>query len=79
MIWFFAHGAQLTGLNSPTATAGMSDGKLWIKTPLVRSSALSERLDAEVYLKIEVRLRVALLVLTTYNYDRRSKKVVRSR
>lgn len=34
----------------------MSDGKLWIKTPLIRSSALSERLGAEVYLKIEVRL-----------------------
>ena len=32
----------------------MSDGRLWIKTPLIRSSALSERLGAEVYLKIEV-------------------------
>jgi hypothetical protein len=41
-------------LNSPTPTAGMSDGRLWIKTPLIRSSALSERLGTEVYLKIEV-------------------------
>ena len=32
----------------------MSDGRLWIKTPLIRSSALSERLGTEVYLKIEV-------------------------
>ena len=47
---------RLADLNSPTLAAGMSDGKLWIKTPLIRSSALSERLGAEVYLKIEVRL-----------------------
>jgi len=46
---------RLADLNSPTSTARMSDGKLWIKTPLIRSSTLSERLDAEVYLKIEVR------------------------
>lgn len=54
MVRFTCPTARLEGLNSPTATAGMSDGRLWIKTPLIRSSALSERLGTEVYLKIEV-------------------------